>query len=231
VTTRSPAEGASHEPTTRELVRRAAYASFVEVGYTRTTYQRIADRIGRDRALVQYHVPKKERLAVEFLGTLLERAESSLLDHDLVPDREPVAYRFVLAQLYFATLSANQLRGFTADILEIRTIVEELVDYDVAWNVAFVEPTPDERQTVVDDTVMGIGGAYELLYRRLREGRATEPTDLARRTLQIGLPQEHRNDPSVPALLDRNSLPADLLSRSAQEILTATVNYLPQPKG
>ena len=66
-----------------EAIVRAAYDSFLDVGYARTTYQRIADLSGFERTLVQYHAPKKDDLAQQFLAQVLAAVEAAVVEHGL----------------------------------------------------------------------------------------------------------------------------------------------------
>ena len=206
----------------REAIVRAAYDSFLDVGYARTTYQRIADLSGFERTLVQYHAPKKDDLAQQFLAQVLAAVEAAVVEHGLGRRDEPISFRYALAQLYFASLGSASLRRFTLDVLDSRAVLEHVLLDDVEWNLALVQPqTGVDRQRVVDDTVMGVGGTYELFRYRLRHDQEVAPADLARRVLAASLRHELAGRPLVEADLDAHTLDGARLDRAVAAVIGA----------
>ncbi|MEA5638857.1 hypothetical protein [Cutibacterium granulosum] len=197
----------------------AIYSLFCDVGYTATTYQRIAERCGHDRTLVQYHVPRKADLAAQFLADLLDAGERALRGRGLAVD-DPVVYRYRLAQVYFAALAGESLRRFALEALDQRSIVQGVLTRDIDWNLSLVDPPAGARQRIIDDSVMGVGGAYELLIFRLRHDLPADPGDLARRTLLTSVRSEVDGLPDDQAIQE-NTLSAEQLAGPVDDVTAA----------
>lgn len=204
---------------TRDQIVAAAYSLFCDIGYTATTYRRIAERCGHDRTLVQYHVPRKADLAAQFLADLLDAGERALRGRGLAVD-DPVVYRYRLAQVYFAALAGEQLRRFALEALDQRSIVQDVLARDIGWNLALVDPPEQNRQRIIDDSVMGVGGAYELLIFRLRHDLPADPADLARRTLLTSVRSEVDSLPDDQAIRE-NTLSAEQLAGPVEDVMAA----------
>ena len=172
---------AKHNNTAKQDISRAAHALFLSEGYAKTGYQLIADRLGMDRGLVQYHFPRKEILAVDLLRRVIDLSEDHIRDNRLA-DRVPLAYRMVLAQLTYAFLGDARVRAFTIDVLSSRPITHEVLVMDAAWNAEFLGD--DDGGDAFDNAILAVGGAYELLYHQLvTDPAAIDPRRLARHTL------------------------------------------------
>ncbi len=203
----------------REDILRAAYGLFLDVGYDKATYQHIAERSGHERPLVQYHIPHKADLATRFLTDVLSASEEALRAAHLAEPGEPISYRYVLAQVYYAALSTPSLRRFAMDALDRRSIIARVLADDIEWNLALIHPDDARRQAVVDDCVMGVGGAYELFLHRLREGQDTNPADLASRTLLTSIRSEPEARDTTEAGIRAHTLASDTLQAAADHVV------------
>ncbi len=208
--------GGAHD----EIVR-TAYRLFIDVGYEKATYALIAERSGFERTLVQYHLPRKADLAAHFLTDVLRISERVLADLRLADSDEPMGYRYVLAQVYYAVLSAPALRGFAVEALDRRSIVSQVLDRDIEWNLQLVRPDQERRQALIDDSIMAVGGAYELLAHRLRAGRDAEPADLAARTLLGAVRCETAERLPTEDTLAAHTLPPDRREDAARRVIAA----------
>jgi AcrR family transcriptional regulator len=192
----------------------------MDVGYTRTTYERIASLAGCERTLVQYHVPRKDGLAVGFLIDLLRAIEQVLEDEPLAARSDVLAYRFALAQIYFAALALPRMKPFALGALGSRTVIEGVLAEDVAWNLAYLDPPEDARARIVADSIFAVGGGYELLYHRLTNGIPAQPSDLAARVLIGSLPGNSTDKRTLAEELVAGPIETTRLRRLAETALT-----------
>jgi AcrR family transcriptional regulator len=173
---------AQHSKTAKNDIAAAAYRLFLTNGYAATSYRDIAEAVGRDRALVQYHFPQKEALVVSCLRRLIDLIEHQIETHQLA-SRDPVLYRTVLAEIYFSFLMQPSIRTFTLDVLSSRAITHDVLVMESTWNLDFLGVAPAERQAAFDQAIIAVGGAYELMYRYLITGDELDIRQLAAQTI------------------------------------------------
>jgi AcrR family transcriptional regulator len=173
---------AQHSKTAKQDIAAAAYRLFLAKGYEATSYRDIADAVGRDRTIVQYHYPRKDPIVVSMLDRVIALIEEYIVRHSIV-ERLGVDYRVALAQLYFAFLLQPDIRQFTLDVLSSRAITRELSVIDADWNADFLGASVEQRREVVQSGILAIGGAYELIYHHVATGEPIEGRWLARQTV------------------------------------------------
>ncbi len=205
----------------RDTILRAAYRSFLDVGYEKTTHRRIAEQAGHERPLVQYYIPRKADLAARFLMDVLAVGSEVVVDEQLADPHEPFTYRYVLAQVYYCALSTPPLSTFALEALDRRSIVAQVLDSDIEWNLGLIRPEDVRRQAVVDDSVMAIGGAYELFTHRLRAGQDIDPADLAARTLFAAIRSEPAARSTTEASIQAHTLAPSVLQAAAKNVISA----------
>lgn len=161
-------------------IQKAAWTLFQSVGYEKATYAAIAERCNVSRNLVQYHVPKKELLAISFMEHLLARAQTSInLSDSEVQGNVDAIYQ--VGTVFFETLLANSgTRTFLLDIIRSRDLTESVLAFNTQWALAHSDAangSADYDQVEVERSViLHMGGFYELLYHCLKNER---PFDVA----------------------------------------------------
>jgi len=119
--------------TVRGQIEAVAHRLFLRDGYHATSYQHIAEAIGRERTIVQHHFPKKHDLVIGLIARLLAELEA-LIETRGLSTRDPARYRYVLAQFYLAFFAQEQIRPFALDVFSSRQLTDHLLAQDVAWN-------------------------------------------------------------------------------------------------
>ena len=112
------------------------------------------------------------------------------------------------------------MRRFALEALDQRSIVQGVLTRDIDWNLSLVDPPAGARQRIIDDSVMGVGGAYELLIFRLRHDLPADPGDLARRTLLTSVRSEVDGLPDDQAIQE-NTLSAEQLAGPVDDVTAA----------
>ena len=163
-------------------IRATAWEQFRTRGYTATSYSSIAEACGINRALVQYHCPKKEQLAIGFLERLLVACREALgfSEADLKRNYTRI---FEVGCCYFGFLMRHGYRQFLTDIISGRDTTETMLAFNGGWALAHAGlPTPqgDDRIAFTHAVIVHMGGFYELLYYCLKTGEAMDvPAALA----------------------------------------------------
>lgn len=143
---------------------------FMTQGYNATSYRSIAEECGISRTLVQYHFPKKEKLAEAFMSNVLEKciAELGLSESDLLGDFEAVK---AVGVRYFQKLVAEEgSRRFLRDVLESRDMTGDILAFNLDWALSHVAPASAKTDSLrlQRNIVLHMGGFYELLYWSLK---------------------------------------------------------------
>ncbi len=160
----------------KAAITAAVERQFLERGYRDTSYRSIAEECGISRNLVQYHFPKKEKLAEAFMESLLRKSmrELGFSEADLHGDFKKIK---AVGVLYFETLMASSgSRQFLQDVLASRDMTEDILAFNMDWALDAVGATPATKKDVQQSIVVHMGGFYELLYWALRHD---EQIDLA----------------------------------------------------
>jgi AcrR family transcriptional regulator len=80
--------GTRHQaPDTKALIQQVALELFIEQGFTATSLQQIADRIGVTKAALYYHFPSKAELARSIFVPWKEDLDAFLDEAELHPER------------------------------------------------------------------------------------------------------------------------------------------------
>lgn len=161
----------------RGAIADAAADLFHERGYDAASYALIAERCGVTRALVQYHWPKKEMLAIAAMTGMLESAIADLGLPSVAGEGEgsdgTVGRLVAIGSAFFNHLLADAgWRRFLLDILASRDLTEQVLVFNAEWAGRYIGREPGEA--ALDEVAVGMGGFYELMYRRLRDGRPFE---------------------------------------------------------
>lgn len=145
----------------------------MELGYEATSYREIASACGCTRPLVQHYFPKKELLAIEFVKRLLILAETYVDEHGLRTG-DDFADLYIIGQVYFSFLLADErMQRFSLDVVSSRPLTEQVLAFNASWALGYMDVAPAvDARRVTDDTIMAMGGFYEVLYQSLRGGRA-----------------------------------------------------------
>ncbi len=159
----------------RAKIQKAFWRSFQENGYEATSYSLVAQRTDLTKALVQYHFPKKELLAIALMDRLLAETENVLHIEPSGGTSQDFANLFRIGQSFFAFLLQRQgYRRFLYDVIKSRDLTEDVLAFDLNWALGFVKQDRSDEQEVLGNTEIGrsvivhMGGFYELLYHCLK---------------------------------------------------------------
>lgn len=148
----------------------AVERQFLAQGYHATSYRTIAEECGISRTLVQYHFPKKEKLAEAFMTNMLQKCmvELGISEDDLHGDFG--AAKAVGVRYFQKLVAEDGSRQFLQDVLENRDMTEDILAFNLDWALTHVgadaRKTKDPR--LQRNIVLHMGGFYELLYWSLK---------------------------------------------------------------
>lgn len=205
-------------PEVPQKIAAAAFRLFMTVGYTEATYAAIAGACGVEKSLVQYYFPQKERLVEEFFRRFLAGIRTRLTqtgagDGGLLP------FLFRIGQVYFSFLTWDEaMCRLTREILANRANTEAILTFNEDWVFSYVAAEPRlAAATRADDVLMTMGGAYELVYRDLVQGRTTDLALLMERIIRGFLSNTGFSDAEIGAVLAAYPLaPAQVAEAVAQ---------------
>ncbi len=158
----------------REKVLIAFWKSFQEEGYEAASYGRIAKELKINKALVQYHYPKKEQIAIALMERLLSESEDVLHIDRTGNIAQDFASLYRIGQTFFAFLLQKKgYRQFLYDVIKSRDLTEDVLAFDLSWALQFVTiDIPDSSESANADVdrsvILRMGGFYELLYHCLK---------------------------------------------------------------
>lgn len=161
----------------KEKIERQAWGLFRAQGYDATSYAAIAQACGISRNLVQYHVPKKESLAISLMESIL-RASHRALGKSEADLRGDFAAIYETGTCYFAFLLQSEgYRTFLLDIIRGRDLTESILAFNADWALERVDgpSSDDDLQRVMRSVVVHMGGFYELLYHCLKNDKPFDP--------------------------------------------------------
>lgn len=205
----------AEKTTLKDAVRQAAYRSLLANGYQATSFQVVGDAVGKTRAHVQYHFPKKTAFATSFLGEVMEAIDVLLRARGLSLNEDPLAYLYVMAQVFYHfLLDSEPCRRFTAEFLSSREITAEVLSMETGWVFA----AGDFEEFSAQDIVVATGGVYELLYQELNAGIVPNANRAARRTTIGCYVLRPEKIASVAARCDELQMPEDDLARAVRFI-------------
>lgn len=171
----------------KESIRRSAWGLFQRIGYAEASYAAIAEGCGIKRNLVQYHFPRKELLAGEFLQRVMDEAQAALgfSSADLT-NRFDNIYA-VGAAFYGFLLQPQGYQEFLKDIVSSRSLTQDVIPFNGKWIAEHVTDAnglsgSTERNELVFETLVQFGGFYEVLFRCLQTG---QPFDAGERLSPI----------------------------------------------
>ncbi len=159
----------------RKKILNAFWKSFQKEGYRSTSYGNIAQELKTGKALVQYHFPKKEQLAIAFMERLLDESMDILHIKSTTDGSNVFVDLYRLGQVYFTfLLQENGYRLFLYDVIRSRDLTETVLAFDASWALGFAgydaaeQPEQSEVSAVDRSVIVHMGGFYELLYHCLK---------------------------------------------------------------
>lgn len=171
----------------KENIRRSAWELFHDKGYTDASYAAIAEGCGIKRNLVQYHFPRKEMLAREFLIRVMRTAQEGLSFSDAdLSNRFDNIYA-VGAAFYGFLLQPDGYQKFLLDVVSSRSLTQDVIPFSGQWIAGHVTDANGLSEATAHDdlvfeTLEQFGGFYEVLFRCLQTGA---PFDAGRRLSPI----------------------------------------------
>ncbi|WP_350455357.1 TetR/AcrR family transcriptional regulator [Slackia heliotrinireducens] len=158
-------------------VKREAYRQLLSRGYQETTYQSIASGCGVTRVAVQNYFPSKLDLALAFFDDLLSALHRAILDEGIHQENE-FDFMYCIGQGFFAFLLKDEgSRRLLLDLTSSRELTSQILLFEYRWGEDFItEQRTVSQEKFQNDTIVSMGGFYELLYRCLKDDK---PFDLA----------------------------------------------------
>lgn len=149
----------------RTEILRCAVRLFRQQGYKKTSYQSIADEANESRAVVQYYFPKKTDFVAIFFNMLGECTLEVLEKHEMLTDEKYVNF-YLDSQLYYNFLVSNQgTKLFLSDILENRSLSDDVMLNDIEWlKNFFEEETEEERERSLKISLIRGGGLLTYIH-------------------------------------------------------------------
>lgn len=177
----------------RVEILHSAVKQFRQNGYTRTSYQSIADEVGESRALVQYYFPKKTDFVNIFFEALSTCTTDILTRRELFTKDRFVNF-YLIGCVYFAYLSGNKsTKQFVSDILDDRRLSDGILILNTEWLQVFLEEDEEEYEQSLDTTLIRGGGLLTYIHFWILKGHPIETEPIVRentqeRMIQSGIP-------------------------------------------
>lgn len=194
----------------KERIASAAYRLFLQKGYKATSMADIAQLSGFSKSLVQKHFKKKEAFIVGFLEALLNGIDESLTSRGLKTDNY-WSNLYLIGQLHYAFLLEDDgKRQLLMDIISNRQLTEAMIELDVNWAFQYMHSfSEDEKEALLDNMAIAMGGTYELLYRMLGQGRAIDLATFQRTSLSLTMYLQGMSPEDADAVFGVQSLSED----------------------
>ncbi len=159
----------------RKEILNAFWESFQKEGYSAASYGNIAQKLDTTKALIQYHYPKKDQIAIAFMERLLNETTDVLHIERSTTGTDAFANLNRLGQVYFTfLLQENGYQMFLYDVIRSRDLTEAVLAFNVSWALSFTGYETEEQSehsevNAVDrSAIVHMGGFYELLYHCLK---------------------------------------------------------------
>lgn len=158
----------------RDRIYEAAIGLFRERGFNKVSYREIAEACDTSKSMVQHYFPKKELFAIRFYEQHTEELFARAFE--LSPDADDPITTFALMGLMHFDFLLNDVehRLLIDDWLESRSLTDVVVAVQREWAQAHLHATTSV--SVADALTISLGGAYELVYQRKKDG--SSPTAL-----------------------------------------------------
>lgn len=203
---------------TRERIADAAYALLLERGYKATSMADIAEAAGVSKSLVQKHFKRKDAFIEGLLEKLLDGIDAFLEERALRTDNY-WSNLYLIGQLHYAFLLEDEGKTqLMMDIISDRELTEKMIELDVDWAFAYMHSfSEEEREELMDNMSIAMGGTYELLYRMLRQGRPIDLAAFQRKSLSLtmylqGMSQDEADEVFADAALGEGDITAGVAS-------------------
>lgn len=202
-------------PELRERIVNCAHSLFREKGYKSSSYADIASAAGITKALLQYHFPKKSRLATEVMTNLLDEAAKALGVTPPAASHATATYRdlYQIGQVFFAhLLDKDGYRPFIKDVVSDLDLIDDVLVFNLDWALRYAldDNQRDDRE-VAESLVIAMGGFYSLLHYNLVHGYETDIAkhlgEVMRKVmLALGFTKEEISEAIDGAQLDKVAL-------------------------
>ena len=170
----------------RNKINLAARKLFAQKGYSNTTTKDIADEAGCEKTLVQYYFPKKDDFMTFFLEDMLNHTDTYIEKKGLKKNNYFGNLMFIGLVHYAYLLNSENMKVLTIDIISNRFLTEVMIDMDINWATNYMKFVPDDEQDDWEDNIaMIMGGAYELIFRKMSKGKNISPRELIEKSIML----------------------------------------------
>lgn len=162
-----------------------AFKLFLQKGYNNTSYRDIATASDNKITLVQHYFPSKEMLIQEFLDKVLTLIEQFIIERALKSE-DAFINLYLIGQIHFAfLLTDEEMKVLALDILSSRAITSKMLAFDEDWTFNYLKIESNRKEELAQNTVMAVGGAYELGYKCLLKGTCMDVPSLMKKVMVI----------------------------------------------
>jgi AcrR family transcriptional regulator len=150
------------QPNTKDLIQQVALELFIERGFSATSLQQIADKVGVTKAALYYYFPSKDDLARSIflpwktdLDSLLDEAEAA----ESLPPRELIERAFDVLLEHRGAFTATMRDG---SILKHIDLVAWTGEWARRFQTLLVGPNPTVSQRV--RVAVAVGGLNDAIF-------------------------------------------------------------------
>ncbi|WEV58206.1 TetR/AcrR family transcriptional regulator [Ligilactobacillus acidipiscis] len=205
--------GRSQNLQEKKRIHQVAMHLFCQRGYRQTSYQKIADIAGIKRTNVQHYFPKKQEFVFIFLNNLLNLSQQYTVKDLEYSDNIKTFY--VLGRIYFNfLLNTKGLEKFTYDIFASREVTDQIIYFNEQWAIDYLKLSTNNEKVISNVVIFAMGGAYEIVYRYLKEKRKISSKYIMDNAIYMLLSQLHYSKDKIAKILNQEMINENELEKS-----------------
>ncbi|MEG0979127.1 MAG: TetR/AcrR family transcriptional regulator [Oscillospiraceae bacterium] len=153
-----------------------AFNLFIEKGYSKTSFQDIAEMANVQKALVQYYFPHKEVFINLFLSQSLDVISDFIKNSDLEIGNEINNLYLIGYFEFWYLINDKNMEFLKYDIVSSRQNTQKVIAMVVNWALKYINlENEKEAREITDAITISMGGAFEYVYMCLTTSRAVCP--------------------------------------------------------
>lgn len=201
----------------KSAINAAARSLFAEQGYDKTRMRDIAERAGVEKTLVQYHFPHKDVFIASLVKEILDDTNAYIKEQGWQKEGYFENLLMVGAAHFAYILQSPNMKNLTVDMIANRSVTEDIINLDIQWATDYMGFVPRGKEAEWADYIALImGGAYELIYRRLIDGRSVSPEALIKRCIRLEMLDQGYSKSDIDKTLATYQLTDDQLTQMVE---------------